>query len=610
MSPDPLFNEFVLKFGTVNGSGSASANFLCAKVLFRMGLPVSAKNIFPSNIQGLPTWYEIRVSEAGHMARRAGIDVMVAMNPASYLRDAAEVVPGGTLIYDSTLQRRFDRTDIQVIGIPIARICAEHWTDTRQRQLFKNMIYVGALITLLGLEDSVVEQLIAEQFKSKPKLIEPNMKALHLGRDYARDQIETRPNVRARPSDKTTGKIIMTGNEAAGLGALYAGATVATWYPITPSTSLVENFERHAVKYRRTPDGKHNAAVVQAEDELAAIGMAIGASWNGARAFTATSGPGISLMAEFIGLAYFAEIPLVLFDIQRGGPSTGMPTRTQQSDILTCAYASHGDTLHILLLPGDPHECFTMSVDAFDLADRYQTPIFVMSDLDIGMNDWVIDELTWDDSRRPDRGKVLDAAALEQVEFARYRDVDGDGIPYRTLPGTHPTKGAYFTRGTSHTDTGGYTEDGRLHGQMLQRIKDKIDGSAEHLPAPVIDIRDAEARLAIVNFGSTDPAVREGLEELDREGHVMNHMRLRAFPFAQAVKDFAADHDYLFVIEQNRDSQMRHLLLAEAEIPATKLIAIPNIDGMPLTAAFVREFVLQALRRLPGYGETERIVAE
>lgn len=611
MSRNTVFNEFVLKFGTVNGSGSASANFLCAKVLFRMGLPVSAKNIFPSNIQGLPTWYEIRVSEAGHMARRAGIDVMVAMNPQSYKRDAAEVVPGGTLIYDSTLERRFDRDDIQVIGIPIARLCAEHWTDSRQRQLFKNMIYVGSLISLLGLDDGVVEQLITEQFKSKPKLIEPNLKALHIGRDYARDNIDTPIAVRARMSDKTAGKILMTGNEAAGLGALYAGATVATWYPITPSTSLVENFERHASKLRRTEDGRHNAAVVQAEDELAAVGMAIGASWNGARAFTATSGPGISLMAEFIGLAYFAEIPLVLFDVQRGGPSTGMPTRTQQSDILTCAYASHGDTVHILLLPGDPGECFTMSVDAFDIADRYQTPVFVMSDLDIGMNDWVIDELTWDDSRKLDRGKVLDAAALDAVaEFARYRDVDGDGIPYRTLPGTHPTKGSYFTRGTSHTDTGGYTEDGRLHAQMLERIKYKIEGAAAHLPKPVIDIRDPEARLAIVNFGSTDPAVREGLEELDREGHVMNHMRLRAFPFAQEVRGFAEAHDYLFVIEQNRDSQMRHLLMTEADILGPKLIAVPNIDGMPLTAAFVREFVLQALRRLPGYGEASRIVAQ
>ncbi|MEX0286566.1 MAG: 2-oxoacid:acceptor oxidoreductase subunit alpha [Paracoccaceae bacterium] len=614
MPRDPIMNEFVLKIGTVNGSGSASANQLLAKGLFRMGLPVSAKNIFPSNIQGLPTWYEIRASEAGHTARREGVDVMIAMNPQSYQRDTADVVPGGLLIYDSTFERKFGRDDINVVGIPIARICAEHWKDTRQRQLFKNLLYVGALITLIGLDGEVVEALIAEQFRAKPKLIEPNLKALHLGRDYVAEHIDVDVAVRASIVEGgTANKIMMTGNEAAGLGAVFAGATVATWYPITPSTSLVEGFEKHATKLRANEDGTLNAAIIQAEDELAAIGMAIGASWNGARSFTATSGPGISLMAEFIGLAYFAEIPMVLYDVQRGGPSTGMPTRTQQSDILTCAYASHGDTGHIMLLPGDPGECFTMSVDAFDIADRYQTPVFVMSDLDIGMNDWMIDALEWDDSRQPDRGKVLDAAALDEVEeFARYRDVDGDGIPYRTIPGTHPDKGAYFTRGTSHTDTGGYTEDGRIHAESLERIKRKIEGSAEQLPQPVINTRSDLSRLGIVNFGATDLAVREGLELLDEAGQVLNHMRLRAFPFAEAVKEFADKHDYLFVIEQNRDSQMRHLLLAEADIPGTKLIALPNIDGMPLTAAWVRDAILDAMQYLPEYKDalTPRISAE
>ena len=613
MPLDLMYNEFVLKFGTVNGSGSASANLLCAKALFRMGIPVSAKNIFPSNIQGLPTWYEIRVSETGHLARREGIDVMVAMNPQSYKRDSAEVVPGGTLIYDSTLERDFGREDIEVIGIPIAKICAEHWNDTRQRQLFKNVIYVGALISLIGLDAEVLEELIADQFRSKPKLIEPNLKALYLGRDYVRDNIRTRVAVRTRKASGTDDKIMISGNEAAGLGALYAGATVATWYPITPSTSLVEAYERHAEKFRRNPDGSMNAAIIQAEDELAAVGMAIGASWNGARAFTATSGPGISLMAEFLGLAYFAEIPLVLFDVQRGGPSTGMPTRTQQSDILTCAYASHGDTSHILLLPGDPGECFTMAVDAFDIADRYQTPVFVMSDLDIGMNDWVVDALKWDDARKPDRGKLLGTEELEQVEtFARYRDVDGDGIPFRTVPGTHPEKGAFFTRGTSHTDTGAYTEDGRIHEQSLERIKRKIAGSAATLPKPVIDDRSPASRLAIVNFGATDVAVREGLELLEDQGHVFSHMRLRAFPFAQEVSEFAARHDYLFVVEQNRDAQMRHLLLAETDIPASKLIALTNIDGMPVTAKFVSDAVLHALLQLPGYeaAHASRISAE
>ena len=608
MSREPVYNEFVLKFGTVNGSGSASANLLCAKTLFRMGIVVSAKNIFPSNIQGLPTWYEIRASEAGHTARREGIDVMVAMNPQSYQRDSAEVLPGGTLIYDSSLPRDFGRDDINVVGIPIAQIVAEHWTDSRQRQLFKNMVYVGALITLLGLDEDVLEGLVAGQFKSKPKLIEPNMKAVRLGRDFAAERLNVDVRVRARKANGTDGKIMITGNEAAGIGALFAGATVAPWYPITPSTSLVEGFENHAAKLRRNADGSLNAAVIQAEDELAAIGIAIGASWNGARAFTATSGPGISLMSEFIGLAYFAEIPLVIFDIQRGGPSTGMPTRTQQSDILACAYASHGDTGHILLLPGDPGECFTMSVDAFDFADRFQTPIFVMSDLDIGMNDWVVDAFKWDEARKPDRGKVVDAAMLEEMDFARYRDVDGDGIPYRTYPGTHPDKGAYFTRGTSHTDTGGYTEDGRIHAETIQRIKRKVDNAAEHLPKPVIDETD-ETRLAIVNFGSTDLAVREGLELLRDAGRPVNHMRLRAFPFAREVAEFADRHDLLFVIEQNRDSQMRHLLLAEAGIDQNKLVAVTNIDGMPLTAQFVRDAVLHALMQIPGYSGA-RISAE
>lgn len=613
MPLDPVCNEFVLKFGTVNGSGSASANLLCAKALFRMGIPVSAKNIFPSNIQGLPTWYEIRVSEAGHMARREGVDVMVAMNPQSYKRDTAEVVPSGTLIYDSTKERDFGRDDINVIGIPIARICAERWTDTRQRQLFKNVIYVGALIGLIGLDAEVLEGLIADQFKSKQKLIEPNLEALYLGRDYVRDNIETQVAVRARKADGTADKIMITGNEAAGLGALYAGATVAPWYPITPSTSLVEAFERHAERFRRNPDGTLNAAIVQAEDELAAIGLAIGASWNGARAFTATSGPGISLMGEFLGLAYFAEIPLVLFDIQRGGPSTGMPTRTQQSDILACAYASHGDTSHILLLPADPGECFTMAADAFDIADRYQTPVFVMSDLDIGMNDWVVDALQWDDARQPDRGKLLTTEDLERIEeFARYRDVDGDGIPYRTVPGSHPEKGAYFTRGTSHTDTGGYTEDGRIHAEGLERIKRKIASSANSLPKPAIEERSSRSKLAIVNFGATDVAVREALELLEDQGHEFNHMRLRAFPFADEVSEFAGRHDYLFVVEQNRDAQMRHLLLAETDIPASKLIAVTNIDGMPLTAKFVNEAVLKAMLQIPGYeaAHAARISAE
>ncbi|MGF1624451.1 MAG: 2-oxoacid:acceptor oxidoreductase subunit alpha [Alphaproteobacteria bacterium] len=601
MSPKPasapVFNEFVLKFANVNGSGSASANQLCAKALFRMGLPVSPKNIFPSNIQGMPTWYEIRVSEAGYLARRAGIDVMVAMNPQSYRQDVAEVVPGGTLIYDNSWPREFGRSDINVVGIPLARLSADAFDDPRQRQLFKNIIYLGALTRLIEIDVEVVEQLLAEQFKAKPKLIEPNMTALNIGRDYVRDHVAHPLQVRTRKADGTKGKILMTGNEAAGLGAVFAGATVAAWYPITPSTSVAEAFEKHVGRLRRNEDGSVRAAIIQAEDELAAVGMAIGANWNGARAFTATSGPGISLMSEFIGLAYFAEIPLVIMDIQRGGPSTGMPTRTQQSDILACAYASHGDTRHVLLLPADPGECFTFAADAFDLADRLQTPVFLLSDLDIGMNDWVIDALTWDDSRTLDRGKVMDAEMLERIEFARYRDVDGDGIPWRTIPGTHPEKGAYFTRGTSHTDTGGYTEDGVVNAENLIRIDRKITTAKGLVPKPAIRDISAKSRLAIVNFGSTEPAVVEAIDLLAREGHGLNHMRIRAFPFTDEVTAFAARHDYLFVVEQNRDAQMRHLLIAEAGIPAEKLVAVTNVDGMPLTAAFVENAILDVLER-------------
>ncbi len=598
MLPDRSFNEFVLKFANINGSGSASANLLCAKALFRMGLPVSPKNIFPSNIQGLPTWYEIRISEAGHLARREGSDVMVAMNPQTYAQDAAEVVSGGTILYDSTWPRDFGRGDVTQIGIPIARLCAEAWADPRQRQLLKNIVYVGALAWLIEIDMVILEKLIAEQFKTKPKLVDSNLQALHMGRDWVAEHVGERLPVRVRKANGTAGKIMMSGNEAAGLGAAFAGATVAAWYPITPSTSVAEAFERYANRFRRNEDGSLNVAVVQAEDELAAVGMAVGANWNGARAFTATSGPGISLMSEFIGLAYFAEIPLVIYDIQRGGPSTGMPTRTQQSDILACAYASHGDTRHVLLIPGDPGECFTLSADAFDIADRLQTPVFVMSDLDIGMNDWVIDALQWDDSRRYDRGKVLDADGLEAArDFARYRDVDGDGIPWRTLPGTHPEKGAYFTRGTSHTDTGAYTEDGTIHAATLDRINAKFKTAKRLVPPPVVRTLSTKSRLGIINYGSTEPAVREALALTMRDGHGLNHMRLRAFPFGREVIDFIERHDFLFVVEQNRDAQMRQLLMVEAGASAEKLVPITNYDGLPLTADFIVNAVYAALEK-------------
>ncbi len=594
-------NDFVIKFATVNGSGSASANTMFAKTLFRMGIPVSAKNIFPSNIQGLPTWYEVRVSEAGHLARREGVDLMVAMNPQTYKDDSEEVVKGGWLLFDSSMPRVWGRSDITILGLPIAEICASNWSDIRQRQLFKNMVYIGALSALLDMDMKVIEASVADQLKGKEKLIAANMKAVGLGRDYAQENFTCPLPISVRHAEGAKGKIMVTGNEAAGLAAVYAGATVCAWYPITPSTSVAEGFEKHAKRLRTTKEGKKLYGIVQAEDELAAIGVAIGGAWNGARAFTATSGPGISLMSEFLGLAYFAEIPIVLFNIQRGGPSTGMPTRTGQPDIISCAYASHGDTKHVLLFPANPTECFAMGVEAFDLAERLQTPIMVMSDLDIGMNDWVTDAFTWDDSRVLDRGKVLTADELEGFKdkrgqpWGRYLDIDGDAIPYRTLPGTHPTMGAFFTRGTSHDEYARYTEDGTIHARVIDRIRRKFDTAAKLVPKAEITIKDKSCKTGVIYFGANRPAVLEGLELLERDGQRLNAMRLKAFPFGDEVKAFCDAHDRVFVVEQNRDAQMRQLLMVEADVPGEKLIATLSYDGTPMTAQFVRGEILKRM---------------
>jgi len=595
-------NDFVVKFATVNGSGSASANGIFAKTLFRMGIPVSPKNIFPSNIQGLPTWYEVRVSEAGYLGRREGIDLMVAMNPQTFKEDLAEVVPGGWLLYDSTLPRVWPREDISIIGVPIAEMCAAKWQDTRQRQLFKNMVYVGALTALLDMDVEVLKSAVGDQLRGKEKLVAANMEAVTLGREYVCKNFDCPLPIRVRNADGAKGKILVSGNEAAGLGAIYAGATVCAWYPITPSTSLAEAFERHAKRLRITKEGRRLFGIVQAEDELAAIGVAIGGGWNGARSFTATSGPGISLMSEFLGLAYFAEVPVVLFNIQRGGPSTGMPTRTQQSDIISCAYASHGDTKHVLLFPANPTECFAMGAEAFDLAERLQTPVIVMSDLDIGMNEWVTEPFAWDDAHVHDRGKVLSADELERFkdvkgkDWGRYQDVDADAIPYRTLPGTHPTKGAFFTRGTSHDENARYTEDGRAHARVLDRIRRKFDTAQTLVPKPEVSIRDKSGKTGLIYFGATTPAVREALDLLEREGVKVNALRIKAFPFTRDVASFCAMHERVFVVEQNRDAQMRSLLMTEADIPGAKLIPALNYDGMPLTAAFVQGAVLKRLQ--------------
>jgi 2-oxoglutarate ferredoxin oxidoreductase subunit alpha len=600
--PIASVNDFVVKFANVNGSGSASANTLFAKSILRMGVPVASRNIFPSNIQGLPTWYEVRVSEAGHIGRRGGVDLMVAMNPQTWDKDVAELEPGGYLFYDSTkpMPRAKFREDITVIGMPLTEICNAEYTDARQRQLFKNIIYVGALSALLDMDVTAIEQLISEQFQGKDKLIQPNFHALHMGRDYAMKHLSCPIGLTVKRADAVGNRIFIDGNSAAALGAVYGGATVAAWYPITPSSSLAEAFMRHCRRYRHDPQTKEaRYAIIQAEDELASIGIVIGAGWNGARAFTATSGPGISLMQEFIGLAYFAEIPAVIFDVQRGGPSTGMPTRTQQSDVLSCAYASHGDTKHVLLFPEDPKECFEMGAQAFDLADRLQTPIFVMLDLDIGMNDWLCDPLSWDDRRRMDRGKVMTYEELEAGrDFGRYLDVDGDGIPYRTLPGTHPNRGAYFARGTTKDRYARYSEEGPVYVDNMDRLVRKFDTAKKLVPAPIRQNAKQATRFGALYFGSTTPAMKEALGVLEARGIHLDTLRVRGFPFSDEVMRFIADHDKVFVVEQNRDAQLRTLLMSEGSIDPARLVPVLHYDGTPITERFITNAIAEKLSAL------------
>jgi 2-oxoglutarate ferredoxin oxidoreductase subunit alpha len=598
----PKINDFVVKFANVNGSGSASANQLFAKAILRMGVPVSPRNIFPSNIQGLPTWYEVRVSEAGYLGARGGVDLMVAMNPQTWDKDVIGIEPGGYLFYDSTKpmpKARF-REDIHVIGVPLTEICNREYSDPRQRQLFKNIIYVGALAALLDMDLAEIEKLIAEQFKGKDKLIAPNIHALHMGCDYAKANFTCPIGLRMRRATAVGNRIFIDGNSAAALGCVYGGATVAAWYPITPSSSLAEAFSRHCRAYRGEREtGKNRFAIIQAEDELAAIGMVIGAGWNGARAFTCTSGPGISLMQEFIGLAYFAEIPAVIFDVQRGGPSTGMPTRTQQSDVLTCAYASHGDTKHVLLFPEDPRESFEFGAKAFDLAERLQTPVFVMLDLDIGMNDRLCEPLAWDDSRRYDRGKVVGFDELESgKEFGRYLDVDGDGIAYRTYPGTHPTRGSFFTRGTTKDRYARYSEAGTDYIDNMQRLLRKFETAKTVLPEPVLRKALQPTRLGVIYYGSTSPAMQEALDTLEQQGLHFDALRIRAFPFHDQVAEFIAEHDQIFVIEQNRDAQLRSLLVNECEVNPEKITPVLHYDGTPITARFIIKEVAQDVAAL------------
>jgi 2-oxoglutarate ferredoxin oxidoreductase subunit alpha len=594
-------NDFAFKVATVNGTGSASANGLLLQTIFRMGIPVSGKNVFPSNIQGLPTWYEIRVSGEGWTARTPDFDLIVAMNPATFERDIAEVRPGGWLLHDSSwpLDTALLRRDVAFLGVPLGQMCIEAFQGSRERTLMKNIAYAGALAALIDLDVEVVKGMIREQFARKPKLIDSNFQALHLGYDYARAHFDCPLPIRLERMDLTRGHVMLDGNTAAALGCVYAGATVGAWYPITPATSLMDAFAGFCARFRVDPaTGRRRYCIVQAEDELAAAGVVVGAGWAGARAFTPTAGPGISLMSEFIGLAYYAEVPAVFFDVQRTGPSTGMPTRTQQGDLLSVAYASHGDTKHVALFPADPAECFDFAVRAFDLAERFQTPVFVVSDLDIGMNDWMVPRLQWDDAYRPDRGKVLDADELERVQkFSRYLDTDGDGIAARSLPGVHP-KGAYFTRGSGHDRDAAYTEDAAAYQEVVDRIARKIQGAARAVPAPEVRLRDGAA-LGIVSIGGCHRAVLEAVDRLAAEGVAADYLRIRGFPFDDSVAEFLARHERVFVVEQNRDGQLRALLMLETGTAGDRLLSVRDYGGVPLSARAVVDGVLSQLAPVP-----------
>lgn len=592
-------NDVVIKIGTVNGTGSASANGLLRKSIFRMGVPVVGKNYFPSNIQGLPTWYEIRVTAAGYHARSNRVDLMIAMNAQTYDHDMAEVEPGGWLVYDSTWprSRQLNREDITVIGIPFSKMCNEHFDGARARILMKNIAYVGAVAALLDLDLDIITELLEETFAAKQHLVASNMEAIRLGYDYTQAHFSCPLPMKVEKMDATRGHIIIDGNTAAGLGCVYAGATVGAWYPITPSTSLMDAFRAFCAQYRVDKEtGKRTYCIIQAEDELAAIGMVLGANWNGARSFTPTSGPGISLMSEFIGFAYYAEIPAVIFNVQRTGPSTGMPTRTQQCDLISCAYASHGDTKHVMLFPADPEECFYMAPQAFDLSERLQTPVIVMSDLDIGMNDWMVPELEWDDDYVADRGKVYSAEDLETMDkFYRYLDVDGDGIPYRTLPGVHP-KGAYFTRGSGHTRYGAYTENSADYQDVMDRLLVKWETARSMVPKAKIRYSKMN-KAGILTYGSGDGACVEALDRLARQNIGLNYCCVKAFPFTDAVREFIGQHDVVYVVEQNRDAQMRTLLITDINADQNKLVPVLHYDGMPLNAGFVVDKVLEEVAK-------------
>jgi 2-oxoglutarate ferredoxin oxidoreductase subunit alpha len=584
-------NDFAFKIATVNGTGSASANTLLMQSIFRMGIPVTGKNIFPSNIQGLPTWYEIRVSKDGWNARPSDIDLVVAMNPETYKKDVATVRDGGYLLYDSSwpLAEELHRDGVNVIGVPCGELCVNTFERDRDRVLLRNIVYTGALAGLLDIDQDVISELLREKFGKKPKVLEMNFTAVRLGMDYVKKNYSCPLPFSLKRMNETSNHILMDGNSAFGLGAVFAGATVGAWYPITPSTSLMDAFTEFCAMYRTTPDGEKKYIIIQAEDELSAAGMVIGANWAGARAFTSTAGPGISLMQEFIGLAYYAEVPSVFVDVQRVGPATGMPTRTQQSDLFSCAYASHGDTKHICVYPSDPKECFEMAPIAFDLAERFQTPVFVVTDLDIGMNDWMVPRFKWDDKYVPDRGKVLTAAEVEALpKWGRFQDTGG-GIPSRTLPGSGG-KGAFFTRGSGHNLNAAYTEDSAEYKAVLDRIALKFKTAATAVPKPEFH-GDGKADIGIIALGGTRGAVLESIARLKDQGIAADFMRIRGFPFDKEVLEFIENHERVFVVEQNRDAQLRSMLSIDLSVDPNRLTSILDFAGLPLTAKVVVEAV-------------------
>ena len=599
-------NDFSIKLANVNGTGSASANSLLMQAIFRMGIPVSGKNLFPSNIQGLPTWYEIRVNKSGYTARALDYDLMVAMNSQTYAQDIRDVRHGGYVVYDSSwpLDPDLARDDVTFLGIPLAKMCLENFQAPRERILMKNIAYAGAVVAMLGIDVDVVADLLTETFARNERLRESNQQALRLGYDYAVENLECPLPFRVETMDANGDAILINGNLATALGCLYAGATVAGWYPITPATAVMDNFISLCHKYRRrrienadpdaAPTYENHFLIVQAEDEIAAIGMVLGASWNGARAFTSTSGPGISLMNELLGLAYYTEIPAVIVDVQRTGPSTGMPTRTQQADILLCAYASHGDTKHILLFPANPHECFDFAVRSFDLAETFQTPVFLLSDLDIGMNDWVVPALEWDDNYVWDRGPVLNDEDLSRMsEFFRYHEENEDHVASRTLPGSNE-KGAYLIRGSGHDKFGHYTENPVEYQEVVDRLKLKHAAAAVHLPAPIVERREG-ATIGVITLGSCDLAVREALDQLSEAGVNADFMRVRGFPFVPEVRAFVEAHEHCFVVEQNRDAQLRSLIALETGAGPETMHPVLAYGGFPLSAQQVVDSVLEKL---------------